>query len=141
VVIGTGSEVQLGVAAADMLAEHGVAARVVSLPSWELFEAQSTDYRASVLGPDTTPRLSVEAGVTTGWSRYTGTNGRQVGIDTYGASGPGSQVLKHFGFTKEHVAAEALRVLGRHELADEIDPPPGSGQTVGKEAKGGDGHS
>jgi hypothetical protein len=79
--------------------------------------------------------------VITGWQRYTGLNGRNVGIDTYGASGTGSQVLKHFGFTKEHVAAEALRLLDRNDLADAIEPPPGGGQTVGKEAKGGEGHS
>jgi len=114
---------------------------VVSLPSWEIFEKQPSEYHASVLGADSTPRLSVEAGVTTGWQRYTGTAGRNVGIDTYGASGPGSQVLKHFGFTKEHVAAEALRLLGRDDLADATEPPPGGGQPVGKEAKGGEGHS
>ena len=141
IIFGTGSEVQLGIAAADVLAEHGFAARVVSMPSWELFENQPADYKSSVLGTDSTPKLSVEAGVTTGWQRYTGTNGRNVGIDTYGASGPGSQVLKHFGFTKEHVAAEAFRSLGRDDLADAIEPPPDSGTTVGKEAKGGEGHS
>jgi transketolase len=141
VIIGTGSEVQLGVAAADTLAEHGFMTRVVSMPSWELFQGQPVDYRASVLGPEGTPRLSVEAGVTIGWSRYTGAKGRQVGIDTYGASGPGSKVLKHFGFTKERVAAEALRLLGRDDLADQIEPPPNGGETVGKEATGDDGHS
>jgi transketolase len=141
VLIGTGSETQLAVSAAELLAEHGFKARVVSMPSWELFEAKSAEYRAGVLGPDSTPRLSVEAGVTIGWQRYTGANGRQVGIDTYGASGPGSQVLKHFGFTKEHVAAEALRLLGRDDLADQVEPPQGGGQTVGKEAKGDEGHS
>jgi len=141
VILGTGSEVQLGIAAADLLQEHGFSARVVSMPSWELFEAQTEGYRVSVLGPEATPRLSVEAGTTIGWSRYTGANGRNVGIDTYGASGPGSKVLKHFGFTKERVAAEALRLLGRDDLAGAVEPPPDSGETVGKEAKGGEGHS
>ena len=141
VLIGTGSEVQLGVSAAAKLAELGISARVVSLPSWEIFEGQSESYRAGVLGPGGTPRLSIEAGVTTGWSRYTGGNGLHVGIDSYGASGPGSKVLARFGFTKEHVTSEALRLLGKHELADEIEPPANGGQTVGNEDKGVGGHS
>ncbi len=121
VLIGTGSEVALSLEAADLLKEHDIAARVVSLPSWKLFDQQTEAYRESVMGPWTTPRLSVEAGVTTGWQRYTGPNGGSVGIDTYGASGPGAKVLKHFGFTKEHVAASALRLLDRHKEADELD--------------------
>jgi transketolase len=92
-----------------------------------------------VLG--SSPALTIEAGVTTGWCRFTGGTGRHVGIDTYGASGPGAKVLQHFGFTKEHVAAEALRLLGNNELADVIEPPKDGGETAGKEAKGGDGHS
>jgi transketolase len=94
-----------------------------------------------VLGPEGTPRLSVEAGVTTGWQRYLGANGRTVGIDRYGASGPGSKILAHFGFTKEHVTAEALRLLGRDDLANEIEPEPEGGETAGEEAKGDEGHS
>jgi transketolase len=74
-----------------------------------------------VLAAEGTPRLSVEAGVTTGWQKYTGANGRHVGQNRYGASGPGGKVLAHFGFTKEHVTAEALRLLGRHDLANEIE--------------------
>src|SRR5690606_36513206 len=103
VLIGTGSEVALCVMEREVLAERGIRARVVSLPSWELFERQPADYRASVLGPEGTPRLSVEAGVTIGWERFTGANGRQIGVDTFGASGPGSKVLAHYGFTKAHV--------------------------------------
>jgi transketolase len=141
VLIGTGSEVALCVKAREALAEHGIAARVVSLPSWELFEAQGAGYRSQVLGPDGTPRLSVEAGVTTGWQKYTGDNGRSVGLDRYGASGPGSKVLAHFGFTREHVTAEALRLLGRDDLAAEIEPETTGGETAGEEAKGGEGHS
>ena len=141
VMIGTGSEVGLIIGAEELLASHGINARLVSLPSWEVFESQGESYKASVLGPEGTARLSVEAGVTTGWSRYTGGNGRTVGIDTYGASGSGAEVLAHFGFTKEHVAAEALRLLGKDELADAIEPPKNGGHTAGKEAKGADGHS
>ena len=74
-----------------------------------------------MLGADGTPRVSIEAGVTLGWSRYTGANGAHVGIDTYGASGPGKDVLKLFGLTKEHVAAVALRLLGRADEADALD--------------------
>ncbi len=140
VLIGTGSELELALMARDLLAQHGFKARVVSLPSWELFEAQGEAYQADVLGPAGTPRLSVEAGVTLGWCRYTGEKGANVGVDTYGASGPGAQVLKHYGFTKEHVAAEALRLLGRPDLTDQVEPPAG-GETAGEEAEGAEGHS
>jgi transketolase len=141
VLMGTGSEVGLCVKARAALAEHGIKARVVSLPSWEIFEAQDSSYRSQVLGPEGTPRLSVEAGVTIGWQKYTGAKGRSVGQDRYGASGPGAKVLAHFGFTKEHVTAEALRLLGRRDLANQIDPEHAGGETAGEEAKGGEGHS
>ncbi len=140
VFLAAGSEVELAVMARDVLAEHGLGARVVSLPSWELFEAQGADYRERVLGPAGTPRVSVEAGVTTGWQRYTGADGAQVGIDRFGASGAGSEVLEKFGFTKEHVAAVALHLLGRQELAAKVDERFG-GDTAGEEATGAEGHS
>lgn len=140
VLIGTGSELELCVLAKAALAEHGIKARVVSLPSWELFEAQGAKYKASVLGPTGTPRVSVEAGVTLGWQKYTGGRGAQVGIDTYGASGKGAAVLAHFGFTKERVTATALRLLGKNDLANEIDPN-GGGSTAGEQAEGDEGHS
>jgi transketolase len=121
VLMATGSEVELATMARDQLKELGVGARVVSIPSWELFEAQGNAWKAGVLGTDGTARVSIEAGSTLGWSRYTGSNGASVGIDTYGASGPGKEVLKHYGMTKEHVAATALRLLGRSDEADELD--------------------
>lgn len=121
ILLATGSEVALSLEAADLLLDYDIAARVVSLPSWHLFDRQTESYRDSVMGPWPTPRLSVEAGVTTGWQRYTGPNGRSAGIDTFGASGPGGKVLAHFGFTKEHVAAEALRLLDKHQDADRLD--------------------
>jgi len=121
VLIGTGSEVDLAVRAAGLLGEHGVRARVVSMPSWELFAQRDDAYRERVLGPIGTPRVAVEAGVTLGWERFVGERGAVVGIDRYGASGPGSEVLKHFGFTPQRVAATALRVLGQEELAAKID--------------------
>jgi transketolase len=121
VLIATGSEVALSLEAADLLKNYDVAAHVVSLPSWALFDRQTESYRESVLGPWPTPRLSVEAGVTTGWQRFTGPNGGSVGIDTFGASGPGGKVLAYFGFTKEHVAASALRLLDKTKDADKLD--------------------
>ena len=141
VLIGTGSELELAVLAQGMLAEHGVKARVVSLPSWELFDAQTAAYRERVLGPTGTPRVSVEAGTTLGWCRYTGDRGANVGIDTYGASGSGAAVLAHYGFTKERVTATALRLLGKDDLADQIEPKREGGDTAGEEAEGGEGHS
>jgi transketolase len=138
--IATGSEVDLAVKAADLLAQRAVNARIVSLPSWEVFDSQPADYRASILGPVEAPKLSVEAGTVIGWQRYTGDNGRNVGIDTYGASGPGAKVLAHYGFTAEHVAAEALRLLGRDAEADEIDTVK-NGQIAGVAPTGDEGHS
>jgi transketolase len=141
VYIATGSEVALAVEARKMLKEHGIDARVVSLPSWKLFSQQSADYRKQVLGPEGTPRVSVEAGTTIGWQRYTGARGANIGIDTYGASGPGDEVLAKFGFTKEHVAAVAYRLLGRDDLADELGPEGLGGETTGEPAEGDEGHS
>ncbi|MCC6312856.1 MAG: transketolase [Thermomicrobiales bacterium] len=126
VLIGTGSEVELCVGARELLAGYGIRARVVSLPWWNRFDAQSAAYRRSVLGPEGTPRVSVEAGATIGWQRYTGSVGAQVGIDTFGASGPGGAVLAAFGFTKERVAATALRLLGQDDLARQVDKTLGS---------------
>lgn len=140
ILVATGSEVALSLEAADLLREYDIAARVVSLPSWALFDRQTESYRESVLGPWTTPRLSVEAGVTTGWQRYTGPNGRSVGIDTFGASGPGAKVLARYGFTREHVAAEALRLLDKHRDADQLDADYQQ-EVVGSGFAGHKGHS
>jgi transketolase len=109
VLVGTGSEVQVCLAAAESLAGEGVQARVVSLPSWELFAAQDDDYRASVLG-DGVPRLAVEAASPFGWERYADD---VVGIDRFGASAPGQVVLDHLGFTPQNVAARAHDLLAR----------------------------
>ncbi len=141
VFLATGSEVELSVLAREELASRGVQARVVSMPSWEIFEQQSPEYRASVLGKPGTPRVSVEAGITTGWATWTGENGAHVGMSTYGLSGPGKDVLKYFGFTREHVAAVALRLLGRQDEANELDKEYEEGQAAGKEMKGHQGHS
>ena len=142
VLIATGSEVELAVMAREELAAHGVAARVVSLPSWEIFDAQGAEWATTVLGAPGTPRVSIEAGTTLGWQKYTGGNGAQVGIDTYGASGPGKSVLKLYGMTKEHVAATALRLLGRTAEADALDAEfLATQETAGTQPSGSDGHS
>ncbi|MFO8098726.1 MAG: transketolase [Salinibacter sp.] len=112
ILIGTGSEVQHALAAADALAEDGIAARVVSMPSWALFERQSETYRRTVLPPSVTARVSVEAGVTQGWERYVGMEGTALGVDRFGASAPGETVMEQYGFTAERVA-EAARALLR----------------------------
>jgi transketolase len=112
VILATGAELHLAVAAADELAVDEVAARVVSMPSWELFEAQPPDYREQLLGSNL-PRLAVEAGVTMGWHRWLGERGDVIGIDRFGASAPGGVVAEKMGFTVEHVLRRALRLLGR----------------------------
>jgi len=111
VLIATGSEVQHIVAAERRLAEKGVKARLVSMPSWELFAEQAKDYRESVLPAALTRRLSVEAGVTLGWHQWVGERGETIGIDRFGASAPGPTLMKEFGFTAEHVVARALAIL------------------------------
>ncbi len=111
ILIGTGSEVHLALAARGLLRDRGVSSRVVSLPSWELFEEQPESYRAEVLPPEIEARVSVEAAATLGWERYVGLHGAVIGLDRFGASAPGPTVLKNLGFTPERVADEAERVL------------------------------
>ena len=111
ILIGTGSEVHVALAAGRKLAGEGIGVRVVSLPSFELFERQPPDYRDSVLPPQVTARVAVEAGATLGWTRYVGTAGVVVGVDRFGASAPGPVVMEKFGITPEHVAAVAKRLL------------------------------
>jgi transketolase len=112
VLIGTGSEVQLVLAAQALLAREGLGARVVSMPSWELFRSESPAYREAVL-PRAVPRLAVEAGATLGWDRWTGPDGAVIGLDRFGASAPGEVVLRELGFTPEHVVARARELLRR----------------------------
>ena len=107
ILIGTGSELPIALEAGEMLEERGIAARVVSMPSWELFDAQPEEYRRSVLPPDITARVSVEAGTTLGWGRYVGDRGVSVGIDHFGASAPFQTIYREFGLTAERVAGEA----------------------------------
>jgi transketolase len=126
ILIGTGSEVQLCVKAQEKLAKYGVKARVVSMPSWELFEAQDSAYRESVLPQAIKKRVSVEAASPFGWHRWVGDEGTIIGVTTYGASAPGDEIMKHYGFTPEHVTAAALRLLGRDRDADEEYRPENS---------------
>jgi transketolase len=111
ILIGTGSETSLAFDAAQKIAAEGKAVRVVSLPSWELFEEQSQEYRDSVLPPAVTKRVAVEAGIRLGWERYTTTGGKFVGVDKFGASAPYERVLKEYGLTVEHVLEAAKSLL------------------------------
>jgi len=111
ILLGTGSELQLAFGAAEELEKDGVAARVVSLPCWERFEAQDQAYRDSVLPPSVTARVSVEAGVSLGWDRWVGPEGAIVGLDHYGASAPAGTIFERFGFTVDRVVEVAHGVL------------------------------
>jgi transketolase len=112
ILIGTGSEVSLVVQAQAALVKAGVRARVVSMPSWELFESQPAEYREAVLPRAVRRRLAVEAGSTFGWERWVGDAGAVLGIDRYGASAPGEVVLRELGFTVDKVVARARALLG-----------------------------
>ena len=111
ILIATGSEVALAVAAAAVLEEDGLQARVVSMPSTDVFDAQDAAYRESVLPAAVTVRVAVEAGVSDGWWRYVGTRGRVVGLDRFGESAPAEQLFEHFGFTIDNVVAVAKDAL------------------------------
>jgi transketolase len=113
ILIGTGSEVALCIGAATHLAAEGVAVRVVSMPSWELFEQQNQAYRDSVLPPEVTARVSVEQAATFGWERYVGQNGAMIGMARFGASAPLKELQKKFGFTVDHVVEVARKLLAR----------------------------
>jgi transketolase len=113
IIIGTGSELATCVEAYEKLKAEGVRARVVSMPSWELFEDQDQAYRDSVLPPNVAARVAVEAGVKQGWEKYLGPAGQFVGMTGFGASAPGGQLAKHFGFTVDNVIAKAKQALGR----------------------------
>ena len=110
ILIGTGSEVGLCVQVAEKL--EGRKVRVVSMPSWELFEAQDAAYKESVLPKAVTKRITVEAGISMGWHKYAGDAGEIVAIDSFGASAPGGVCMEKFGFTVENVLAKAKAMLG-----------------------------
>jgi transketolase len=113
ILIGSGSELELATAAADTLADQGIAVRVVSMPNPERFAAQPADYREQVLSPECGARIAIEAGVSSYWRGFVGDRGKVIGIDRFGASAPAEQLFKEFGFTVEHVVRTAHELLGR----------------------------
>ena len=117
--LATGSEVALCVQAHEQLAVEGIKSRVVSMPSWEIFEQQSEDYKRSVLPAEVTARVSVELASTFGWGRYVGTQGHAIGMQSFGASAPLKELAKKFGFTVDHVVAEAKAQIDRaqHQMS------------------------
>ena len=118
ILVATGSEVHIALEAGMDLQQHGISARVVSLPSWELFEAQPVAYRNEILPPNITARISIEAGVPLGWERYVGLNGVAVGISRFGASAPGKIVYEKLGLTAQRVVDEALKLSHRGVAAE-----------------------
>jgi transketolase len=135
VLIGTGSETPLVVDAEKLLTEVGVKTRVVSMPSWELFDAQTPDYRNSVL-PAGVKKVAVEAGASLGWHKYVSQDGEVIALDHFGASAPYERIYKEFGLTPENIANTALRLLGKPALAPKDDSVPAEGAT-----KPSEGHS
>jgi transketolase len=107
ILMASGSEVYLAVAAYEQLLKEGVKARVVSMPSWELFEKQDEAYRNSVLPPEVDARVSVEQASTFGWAQYVGNKGARIGMKTFGASAPLKELQKKFGFTPEAIVSAA----------------------------------
>jgi transketolase len=115
ILIASGSEVSLIVSAAEKLSADGVAVRCVSMPSWELFEKQSSSYRDEVLPPDVSARLAVELGVSQGWDRYVGQHGDMLGVDRFGASAPADKLLVEYGFTVDNVVKRAKALLSKKQ--------------------------
>ena len=117
ILIGVGSEVWPCLDAAKLLAAEGIRARVVSFPSWKIFEEQSAEYKASVL-PAGVPKLAVEAGSTLGWWKYVGSDGDVIGIDRFGASAPGKKVMEEFGFGADNIAARAKKLVVKQGIGN-----------------------
>jgi transketolase len=113
ILIATGSEVSLAVDAHETLLAEGVRSRVVSMPSWEIFDHQPQEYRDDVLPPEIKARVAVEQGSTLGWERYTGLDGRIIGMKTFGASAPLKELQRKFGFEPRRVVEEAKKVIRR----------------------------
>jgi transketolase len=113
ILIGTGSETHTSLEAGKQLAAEGVSVRVISMPSWELFDRQPADYRESVLPSAVPARVAVEAGIKLGWERYVGLDGAVVGMDGFGASAPAEVLYEKFGITAENVIAQAKALLGQ----------------------------
>jgi transketolase len=119
--IGTGSEVSLCVKAHEALLAEGIRSRVVSMPSWELFDEQPREYRDAVLPPNVTARIAVEQAAVMGWERYLGPGGRAIGMRTFGASAPLADLMRKFGFSPDHIVAAAEELLGRTRHAAGVE--------------------
>jgi transketolase len=146
ILIATGSEVSLALEAQAKLQEAGVATRVVSFPSWALFDRQSDEYQQEVLPDDVPARLSLELGVTLGWERWVGPQGASLGIDHFGASAPYERILKEYGFTVENVVAVAQELLKdpkatQRKLRDNRRKFISGGHISSAPARGDEGHS
>jgi transketolase len=111
IIIATGSEVGLAMQARERLTASGTPTRVVSMPCWEFFDEQSAKYKESVLPSNVTARLAIEAGVSLGWAKYVGLEGDTLTVDRFGASAPGDDVFKEFGFTVENVVKKAKKLI------------------------------
>ena len=112
ILMATGTELDLIVKAGEELASKGKSVRLVSFPSWELFEKQNKAYQDSVLIPQVPSRVSVEAGITLGWERWIGPQGKSIGVDQFGASAPYQTIYQHYGLTVERIVEESLSLIG-----------------------------
>jgi transketolase len=114
ILIASGSEVSLAVEAHEKLVAEGIRSRVVSMPSWDIFEHQTQEYQDEVLPPQVTARVAVEQASTFGWERYVGRSGRIIGMKTFGASAPLKELQRKFGFEPDRVVSAAKELLGRN---------------------------
>jgi transketolase len=126
ILIATGSELGLIVAARELLQKEGRRVRVVSMPSWELFDAQPQAYRNEVLPPEIKARVSVEAASPMGWERWVGLDGDIIGVNRFGASAPAADIFQHLNFTPEYVAQRARTLLERGTRSDGSGVPAGT---------------
>jgi transketolase len=134
ILIATGSEVALALAAHARLAGDGIRSRVVSMPCWELFDAQPRSYRDTVLPPNVRARVSIEAAAPFGWERYVGPGGTIIGVTDFGASAPGPIVMREFGFTPEHIVETAKALLNNSRP---VDSPEGQSRPPDSAPDGG----
>jgi len=120
ILMASGSEVSLALEAFNALQSEGIKTRVVSFPSWEIFEAQSEEYKESVFPKSVKARISIEAGVKQGWEKYIGDFGEAISIEKFGASAPYEIIFKEYGFTKEAVVVSVKRVLGKIQSKNKV---------------------
>ncbi|MCJ7623524.1 MAG: transketolase, partial [Anaerolineaceae bacterium] len=116
ILMASGSELSITLASGYELAREGICSRIISFPSWELFNQQDEDYKNQVLPPEIGIRLAVEAGVTQGWEKWVGSKGDIIGIDKFGASAPGKILMSNYGFTIENIVMKAKKLLSKHSV-------------------------